>query len=62
MKTRQERERELQRLPKEALLELYRKLHAVPEGTCLPTGTKLVAGILQKEYPEEPRDNAGKGQ
>ena len=51
MKTRQEREHELQNMPREALLELYRHLYDIPPGTIPPTGTLLVHGILRKEFP-----------
>ena len=51
MKTRQEREQELQCMPRDALLQLYRELYAIPPGTCPTAGTLLIAGILRKEYP-----------
>jgi hypothetical protein len=53
MKTRQDRERELQRMPRETLLELYCRLHQLPPGRPPPPGTLLILGILAKEYPEE---------
>ena len=60
MKTRQQREHELQRTSPDILTRLYCKLYGVPEGIGPPVGTLLVAAILQKEYPEEPFGNTGK--
>ena len=59
MKTRQQREHELQRTSPDILTRLYCKLYGVPEGVGPPVGTSLVSAILQKEYPEESSDSTG---
>ncbi len=58
MKSREERERELQQLAttesgKYQLSELYRELFNIPAGQTIEPGTPLIAGILSKEYPKD---------
>ena len=57
MKTREERERELQGMHGDELLRIYNTLCGLPDGTGPPTGTLLIDGILRQEFPETEQDS-----
>ena len=52
MKTRQDREWELRRMPREALEHLYFRLYDLPPGGPHPVHVPLIQLILDKEFPQ----------
>ncbi len=61
-KTRQDRQRELQRMEPHALRRLYDKLYGIPAGEEPDPGIFLIQWILAKAFPEQTDDSAGRGQ